>query len=749
MQVLCLDESMPAAYCEPEMDQKEYRLAAVMFTDIVGFSRMMERDEAGTLDLLSTHNKLVRDTVAAHNGRVIRTIGDAFLCEFSNTVNAVKCAAEIQEAAAIHNEDDPRLPLHLRIGVHLGDIYFLEDDAVGDGINVVTRLQSVGKPGRVTVSRDVYHLVVNKVPYAMRSLGKVRLRDISREIDAYEIAISPLAEERESSDDTRAPRAPAATPPASGGDSADPPEAGASDAGTRRGPGQVIAENLRRPEYADFNELKALVLQEIKRAGRRISIDEIRDRIPNRGAGVDGALESLAEKGFLTRVRREGGRTDYGPVNRGVEITTPGGRTIFDEHGNRVGRDPERPRRSRQRHDEDDWSDKWDKHEWRGDEKQHRREQSGWDRALREPAPASAYDSLVEDYRDHAANVAEKEKSGFRGHLISYASVNGGLFFIWAMTSFGGFPWFLIPLLAWGIGIASHYVGVKDRVQESHELDAAEGLTREQLRIYRKLAKNRGAWRGHLVSNAATSVFLVVLNLITSPGFMWSLFPVAFMGIGVLSHLPAYRSRERRLLKRLRDLGARIGGALGGKGSVGRGTEGGRQEPASGPGAEAEQIRSRLIGSIKAMPSGSPLGDDFEPVLDNYVEQVKLLDQKNRELDEIMRGIPLADLQRDLVALQKRRQEAQSEKVIAEYDRSITQIQKQQSSYAELRNEQEIMRLRLSSSLNQLKQLEIDVARMKSVSSEEESISVAMLKDKSREMSQYLDDLRAGYRELE
>ncbi|MFW6261978.1 MAG: 2TM domain-containing protein [Spirochaetota bacterium] len=725
------------------MAQQEYRLAAIVFTDIVGFSRMMERDEAGTLELLATHNKLVRSTVDAHGGRVIKTVGDAFLCEFPNTVNAVKCAAEVQEAVGVHNEADPKLPLRLRIGVHLGDIYFLEDDAVGDGVTVVTRLQSIARPGRICISQDVYHLVANKVDLSMSHLGTVKLRNVSRELDAYEIAVSDAAEvgapgdELEESRDALLERA--------------EPKQADGERSSQRTPGSVLSENLRGGQYEDFNELKALVLQEIKKAGRRVSIDEIRGRIPKRSAGVDRALESLAEKGFLTRVKRDSGHTDYGPVNRGVEVSTPGGRTFFDDDGNRVGhRDHEATdRHHRRRPDEDDWSDKWDKHEWRGDDKEHRRRESGWDRALQEPAPSAGYDPLVEDYKDHAANVAEKERAGFRGHFISYAGVNGGLFVIWLLTGVTGFPWFLIPLFAWGIGIASHYAGVRERVRESRELDRSEGLTREQLRLYRKLVKNRSSWHGHLVSNVATGAFLLMLNLITSPGFMWSLIPVGFMAIGLFSHLPAYKSRERRLLKRLRDLGARIGGILGGRGSVDRSRSGERSTTAGGPGDEAEQIRRRLIASIEAMPSGSPLGEDFEPVLDNYVEQIRLLDQKNRELDDIMQGIPVTELERDLMTLQKRRQEAQSEKVVAEYDKSIMQIQKQQSSYGELKNEQEILRLRLASSLNQLKQLEIDVARMKSMSSDEEAASVAMLKGKSRELSQYLEDLRTGYDELE
>ncbi len=737
-ETVCLDDARAAAYCDDEMAQQEYRLAAIMFTDIVGFSRMMERDEAGTLELLATHNKLVRSTVDAHGGRVIKTVGDAFLCEFPNTVNAVRCAAEVQEAVGVHNEAEPKLPLRLRIAVHLGDIYFLEDDAVGDGVTVVTRLQSVARPGRICISQDVYHLVANKVDLSISHLGTVKLRNVSRELDAYEIAVSDAAEvsspgdELEESRDALLERAEPAK-------AADPS-------------GSVLSENLRSGQYEDFNEVKALVLREIKKAGRRVSIDEIRRRIPRRSAGVDRALESLAEKGFLTRVKRDGGSTDYGPVNRGVEVATPGGRTFFDDDGNRIGhRDHEATDEHHRRHraDADDWSDKWDKHGWRGDEKEHQRREGGWDRALREPAPGAGYDPLVEDYKDHAANVVEKEKAGFRGHFITYVGVNGGLFLLWALTGVTGFPWFLIPLFAWGIGVASHYAGVRERVRESRELDQSEGLTREQLRLYRKLVKNRGSWHGHLVSNVATGAFLVVLNLITSPGFMWSLIPVGFMAIGLFSHLPAYKSRERRLLKRLRDLGARIGGVLGGKGSVDRSRPGERRASAGGPGNEAEQIRERLIASIESMPSGSPLGEDFEPVLDNYVEQIRLLDQKNRELDEIMQGIPVTELERDLMTLQKRRDEAQSEKVVAEYDRSIMQIQKQQSSYSELKNEQEILRLRLASSLNQLKQLEIDVARTKSMSNDEEAESVAMLKGKSRELSQYLDDLRTGYEELE
>jgi adenylate cyclase len=106
------------------MDPKEYRLAAIMFTDIVGFSRMMEENEKATLKLLEYHNEIVQKHTEELRGSVIKTIGDAFLIDFPNTVNAVNCAVRIQQDLEERNRNNPEFTLVLRIGVHLGDIYF-------------------------------------------------------------------------------------------------------------------------------------------------------------------------------------------------------------------------------------------------------------------------------------------------------------------------------------------------------------------------------------------------------------------------------------------------------------------------------------------------------------------------------------------------------------------------------------------------------------------------------------------------
>ena len=115
------------------------RLAAIMFTDMVGFSRQMGADEARMLRLLAVHNQVIQQAVAAHHGHVIKTIGDAFLVDFPSVVHAVQCAQRIQAHFRAHNaEKEPAEQIHVRIGIHSGDIVQRDGDVFGDGVNVAS-----------------------------------------------------------------------------------------------------------------------------------------------------------------------------------------------------------------------------------------------------------------------------------------------------------------------------------------------------------------------------------------------------------------------------------------------------------------------------------------------------------------------------------------------------------------------------------------------------------------------------------
>src|SRR5262245_42438554 len=133
------------------------RLAAIMFTDIVDFSRQMGSNEACTLRLLDIQSRIIQTSGTKHHGTIIKTVGDAFLVDFPSVVHAVQCAQQIQAQFKAHNADTtPPEQIHVRIGIHLGDIVQRENDVFGDGVNIAARLQSLAEPDTICISDMVY-----------------------------------------------------------------------------------------------------------------------------------------------------------------------------------------------------------------------------------------------------------------------------------------------------------------------------------------------------------------------------------------------------------------------------------------------------------------------------------------------------------------------------------------------------------------------------------------------------------------
>ena len=163
------------------------RLAAIMFTDIVGFSHQMGVDEARMLRLLDVHNRIIQQAVAAHHGVVIKTIGDAFLVDFPSVVHAVQCAQQIQAQFKAHNAERAQdEQIHVRIGIHSGDIVQRNGDVFGDGVNIASRLQSLAEPDTVCISDMVYRDVVQKMALGtVVSLGRPKLKNIPQRFLVY------------------------------------------------------------------------------------------------------------------------------------------------------------------------------------------------------------------------------------------------------------------------------------------------------------------------------------------------------------------------------------------------------------------------------------------------------------------------------------------------------------------------------------------------------------------------------------
>ena len=169
------------------------RLAAILAADVVGYSRLMEQDEAGTLAALKArHKDVVRPLVAKHEGRIFKVMGDGVLAEFGSAVNAVQSALELQHGMAAANGDLPEdRRILLRIGVNLGDIMVESGDRYGDGVNIAARLEGIAEPGGILVSGTIYDHVRNKIDAGFDDLGAQSLKNILEPVRVYRVAGTP------------------------------------------------------------------------------------------------------------------------------------------------------------------------------------------------------------------------------------------------------------------------------------------------------------------------------------------------------------------------------------------------------------------------------------------------------------------------------------------------------------------------------------------------------------------------------
>ena len=164
------------------------KLAAIMFTDMVGYSALVERDEAIALQLLEEHRGLLRSIFPKHDGSEIKTIGDGFLVEFSSALAAVQCAIEIQEAIARRNSGNrSQGNFQLRIGIHAGDVVRRADDVIGDGVNIAARIVPLAEPGGICISRQVFDQVENRLATSPKRMGQVKLKNMMRPLEIYSV----------------------------------------------------------------------------------------------------------------------------------------------------------------------------------------------------------------------------------------------------------------------------------------------------------------------------------------------------------------------------------------------------------------------------------------------------------------------------------------------------------------------------------------------------------------------------------
>ena len=174
------------------MDRK---LSAILAADVVGYSALMERDEAGTFERLRAGRKeLFEPEIARHHGHIFKLMGDGMLAEFGSVVDAVECAVSLQRGLAERNASVPEAErIQVRIGINLGEVIVEGEDRYGEGVNIAARLQQLAEPGGICVSGKVAREVEKKLAFGFEPMGEQKVKNIAEPVQAYRVLIDPAA----------------------------------------------------------------------------------------------------------------------------------------------------------------------------------------------------------------------------------------------------------------------------------------------------------------------------------------------------------------------------------------------------------------------------------------------------------------------------------------------------------------------------------------------------------------------------
>ena len=165
-----------------EMQNQARHLAAILFTDIVGYTAMMQQNEANAVTIMKRYTSVLQKTVSAHSGQILNDYGDGSLCSFPSATEAVRCSVELQ----LQLQTDPIVPL--RIGLHVGELFFEEGKVMGDGVNVASRIQSLGQANSILFSGEINNKLKNHPEFKTVSVGRFEFKNVDDPVEVFALA---------------------------------------------------------------------------------------------------------------------------------------------------------------------------------------------------------------------------------------------------------------------------------------------------------------------------------------------------------------------------------------------------------------------------------------------------------------------------------------------------------------------------------------------------------------------------------
>ncbi len=577
-----------------------------------------------------------------------------------------------------------------RIGLHTGEVYFFDNDIFGEAVNIASAVHSIAAPGSISGSAGFHSLLGPKQRSAFVPVGDSRQAVLPEGITAFDYT---------GAERTEAPK----------------------------------ASTLRQQEMPSLEEIRKEIFEFIRASGRRPSVDEALERFSNYGPEGSQVIASLAETGFLLprkgQERTTQDRSLGSSPHTGDDLTADLGKSIEKAIHSIVSEIEQAVSSStqaavaRKGSSERGFTIKIDKDDFR---------------------------ESAENLRLVGRQIKRHVHEGTR-HARRSSRRGSGDPALWYINFniAPGFPWAPLVSIFWGSGVIGSILAAIRTTRHEREAAALPDLSEPDLKELKAIHKERDSIASHFMSTLSIPVALYLINMATNAKDPWFMIPTAILGltfaIHFLKHIFTFPSRKKRFF-------AKFGIGNGGKSLAEAAKEQSSTTVDLGKYSDLYRDAASAVRSIEASLAASSTTSpkDLKSQMDSYLGQVRLLAQTANELDGIISEIPQEALAKDKATLIAKRDNAQPE-MRMEYERSIAEIAKQEESFSSLKEQREVLDLRLKSSISQIQQLKVDLARARAADADsgaaDPSAAISSLRERSRELSSYLDDLRQGQQE--
>jgi len=657
-------------------------------------------------------------TAARGGGTVMKTLGDSLIVTYPDAMGAVKGALALSaEEPAKASNGGPQLKP--RIGLHLGQASILGGDIIGKAVDGASVLKALAGPGMIAASKEIVQSAIDSGIFSASPLAGSAQHSLPPELAGYLIGAA-----------VQSRRAPA-------------------EAGTVSSAPEGSAGLLE--------EIRKAIIEDTKSAGRRLSVAEAREKYGWYGAEAMEVIASLAEQGILVRgvkhaagreAEREEGESEAssagfrpsfssvqtGDIGKSIEQAV---HSIVSEIERSVRSSAERSGAGFDHHEL--------RHAMKREYKESRRMYKAERKARRRGLSTDMNGSDFERYKAELQVRARKLRVGVIPSAITFGFVNAGLWYLYT-TQAHSFPWEPLVLIFWGSGILDSILGAFRTSRHVAEAEALPDLDAASTAELKRLNKERESIGKHFINALSIPAALLFLSPLLWAGQTWPLIVSAILAGSFVIHFMSYISTMPGKLKRFF---AKAGLPADRKSQA----EARRRRD-----SEPKDLGSyaSVYGEAKAAAAAiaSSLGSadpsslaEMKPQLDAYLDQVLLLSKTANELDAIIGEIPMSALASDKAELLAKAKTA-GPALKSEYSGSVAEIEKQEDSFKALKEQREIIDLRLRSSVNQLNQLKIDLARARAADREGDAMrgesAISSLRARSEELSKYIEDLRSG-----